>query len=423
MKIFITPITAQTEESNFLKQTISSHFGHLNLIDILNEVDIRTGFTKKFITLGSRMVLDQEDKRQKILLCSYALGTNIGLARTSQLSGMSYEGLRHIKRFYFQPDNLREVIKYLSDSALTVYDEKLLGKLSKILVSDSKQISSFSDNMVTQWHPRYKRKGVMIYWHLNKNHICIFSQLKNCTSSEVASMLNGILNHKTSLDVEGQCVDTHGQSYIGFALSFLLGFDLLPRIKNIGSATLYVPYDMDLQNIQPIIKDKIKFDLIEPYYDDCVRIVTQLRNGKSDAFSIIRQFSALNYGNPLFKALREIGRAQKTIFLCRYLHSESLRQEINAGLNIVENWNSMIKFVHYAKSIDAPSNNIDDQEVSILTLHLIQLCMTYVNIVMLQNLLKKKLLPKGQYTSSFYSHINPYGDINFSFTKRLNIGD
>lgn len=252
-----------------------------------------------------------------------ALGTNIGLARTSQLSGMSYEGLRHIKRFYFQPDNLREVIKYLSDSTLTVYDEELLGKLSKILVSDSKQISSFSDNMVTQWHPRYKRNGVMIYWHLNKNHICIFSQLKNCTSSEVASMLNGILNHKTSLDVEGQCVDTHGQSYIGFALSFLLGFDLLPRIKNIGSATLYVPYDMDLPNVQPIIKDKIKFDLIEPYYDDCVRIVTQLRNGQSDAFSIIRQFSALNYGNPLFKALREIGRAQKTIFLCRYLQSES----------------------------------------------------------------------------------------------------
>lgn len=83
----------------------------------------------------------------------------------------------------------------------------------------------------------------------------------------------------------------------------------------------------------------------------------------------------------------------------------------------------MIKFVHYAKNIDAPSNNTDDQEVSILTLHLIQLCMTYVNIVMLQNLLKKKLLPKGQYTSSFYNHINPYGDINFSFTKRLNIGD
>jgi TnpA family transposase len=30
----------------------------------------------------------------------------------------------------------------------------------------------------------------------------------------------------------------------------------------------------------------------------------------------------------------------KTIFLCQYLNSESLRREINESLNVVESWNN-----------------------------------------------------------------------------------
>ena len=34
-------------------------------------------------------------------------------------------------------------------------------------------------------------------------------------------------------------VDTHGQSAVGFAFCHLLGFELLPRLKNIGAQRLY----------------------------------------------------------------------------------------------------------------------------------------------------------------------------------------
>ena len=62
--------------------------------------------------------------------------------------------------------------------------------------------------------------------------------------------------------------------------------------------------------------------------------------------------------------MAELGRAAKTIFLCRYLRLESFRREINEGLNVVENWNSANGFVFFGKGGEIATNRIADQEVA-----------------------------------------------------------
>jgi hypothetical protein len=54
-------------------------------------------------------------------------------------------------------------------------------------------------------------------------------------------MIEGAMHHGASFDVEGNMVDTHGQSEVGFGVTRLLGFDLLPRIKQINKVKLYRP--------------------------------------------------------------------------------------------------------------------------------------------------------------------------------------
>ena len=54
-------------------------------------------------------------------------------------------------------------------------------------------------------------------------------------------MLEGLLRHCTDAEIEANYTDTHGASIVGFAFCHLLGFRLLPRLKNIGAATLYRP--------------------------------------------------------------------------------------------------------------------------------------------------------------------------------------
>lgn len=54
---------------------------------------------------------------------------------------------------------------------------------------------------------------------------------------------------------------------------------------------------------------------------------------------------------------------------------------------MVENWNSANGFIFYGKSGEIATNRLDDQEVSVLALHLLQACLVYINTLMLQDIL------------------------------------
>ena len=88
---------------------------------------------------------------------------------------------------------------------------------------------------------------------------------------------------------------------------------------------------------------------------------------------------SINLINP-----QDAENANKTIFLCKYLASESLRIEVNEGLNVVERLNSVMDFIFYGKLGQIATNNIEDQELSVLCLHLLQVCMVYINTLIIQ---------------------------------------
>jgi TnpA family transposase len=70
-----------------------------------------------------------------------------------------------------------------------------------------------------------------------------------------------------------------------------------------------------------------------------VKYATALRLGTAESESILRRFTWENVKHPTYQALQELGKVKRTIFICQYLESESLRQEIHEALNVVERWN------------------------------------------------------------------------------------
>ena len=83
----------------------------------------------------------------------------------------------------------------------------------------------------------------------------------------------------------------------------------------------------------------------------------------------------------------ELGRAQKTIFIARYLRDRDLQREINEGLNLIEAWNRVNTVIFYGKSGEFASNRRDQQQLGMLALHILQAALVYVNTLMIQDIL------------------------------------
>ena len=242
-------------------------------------------------------------------------------------------------------------------------------------------------------------------------------------------MIEGVLRHDTEMDVEKQYVDTHAQSEVGFAFCYLLGFALLPRLKNIKKQRLYRPHKGEPQkyaNLQPILTRPINWEIIEQQYDQLIKFATALRLGTADAESILRRFTKSNVQHPTYKALCELGKALKTVFLCDYLQLETLRREIQQGLNVVENWNSANDFILYGKGGEFASNRLEDQEILMLALHLLQVSLVYVNMLMIQQVLadpgwqdRLTAVDLRALSPLKWQHVNPYGTFTLSMKERL----
>jgi TnpA family transposase len=95
-------------------------------------------------------------------------------------------------------------------------------------------------------------------------------------------MIEGVLRHCTDMTVTKNYVDTHGQSEVAFALTHLLGFQLMPRMNGIQRQRLYLPNNDDASaypHLQQVLTRGIQWDLIRQQYDEMVKYTTALRLG------------------------------------------------------------------------------------------------------------------------------------------------
>lgn len=431
-RIHLAPLDRQAEPPNTeaLKREIGRRWSDVELIDIIKEVDLRLKFTAAFHTTASRETLEPTVLQRRLLLCLFGIGTNIGLKRVaSQQPSVSFDELRYVKRRFVQKDALRAAIAEIVNGTFAIRHPAIWGDATTACASDSKQFGAYDQNLMTEWHARYGGRGIMIYWHVEKNSTCIYSQLRRCSSSEVAAMMEDVLRHCTEMEIERQYVDSHGQSEVAFAFSYILGFDLLPRLKAIAKQKLYLPANGDAEryaHLEPILTRAIKWDLIGQQYDEIIKYTTALRLGTAEPEAILRRFTRSDVSHPTYLALVELGKAVKTIFLCRYLHDESLRREIHEGLNVVENWNSANDFIFYGEHGEFTTNRVEDQELAVLSLHLLQACLVYVNTLFIQEVLAEptwqaRMTPDDWrgLTPLIYHHVNPYGRIELDMARRL----
>lgn len=434
--IILTDLDALPEPRNLrrLKSEVRERWGMVPLLDMLTETALRTGCLDAFAPAGTRSGVPDAALFQRLLLTVYAYGTNTGIrAVAAGDHGHSEDELRYIRRRYMTVQSCRQAARVIANATFTARQSWLWGEGSTAVASDSTHFKAWDQNIFTEWHSRYRngKRGVLIYWTVEKGGaMAVHSQLLECSASEVHAMVEGAMRHGTDMEVESSYVDTHGQSFIGFGITRLLGFDLLPRIKQINKCKLYLPAAGDLDRyprLKPALTNPIRWELIENNYDLMMRYATAIRLGTASTEAILRRFNS-QVTHPAYSAMLEVGRAQRTIFIARYLRDRELQREINAGLNVVENYNGVNDYIFFGKSGELSSNRREEQEISMICLQILQSCLGYVNTLMIQDTLAEpewadRLGDADQrgLTPLFTVNMTPYGEIQLNLDRRLNL--
>lgn len=357
---------ARQEQPTNLKEvenSIAELMPERNLLDMLAFADHHTGFTRHFGHIsGSEPKM--ADARGRYLLTLFTYGCNLGPSQAARHLG----GL--VSRQTLGSINQKHVTAKKLDSAredvLNRYNRFSLPKFwgnGSHVSADGTKFDLSEQNLMAEYHIRYGGYGGIAYYHVSDLYIALFSHFIACGTWEAVYIIDGLLKNKSDIQPEIVHADTQGQSTPVFGLSYLLGIELQPRIRNIKDLIFFRPdKNTRYKYIDNLFQESVDWELIETHWQDLIQVVLSIKAGKILPSTLLRKLGNYSRKNRLYLAYRELGRVIRTIFLLKYISDPKLRAEINRETNKVESFNGFIKWINFGGEGTLRENDPEEQD-------------------------------------------------------------
>jgi TnpA family transposase len=199
--------------------------------------------------------------------------------------------------------------------------------------------------------------------------------------SEAVYILDGLLKNRSDIQPDTVHADTQGPSTPVFGLAYLLGIELMPRIRHWKGMKLFRPSKTSRYKlIDSLFTDVIDWPLIETHLADMLRVVLSIRAGRITASTLLRKLGTYSRKNRLYQAFQELGRVVRTAFLRRYVNDVELRRIIQAATNKSEAFNAFVQWLFFGGERLIAENDRDRQRKLIKYNHLVASCLIFHNV-------------------------------------------
>ena len=429
-RIILTPFEGESEDTPLSNQ-IQSMLPHLQLAELLHEVDSWTNFSLRFEhAAGSTSRVENLNQHLYAVLLSQA--RNIDFYQMVDVVDISYSQLLWANNWYVRQDTLQaatnDLVNYQYSRPLSHYWGD--GRFSS---SDGQRFAVAVRTQNATPLPRYFGFGrglTFLTWTSNQ-YTQYGTLVTPPTHGEASYTLDKILDNETELDIKEHTTDTGGYTDMIFGLFDLLGMQFAPRLKDISDTSLYcIDPKNAYRHIPSIITRKINLSLIRQHWDDMLRVAASLKLKWVTASLLIRKLQAFPRQHILTRALQEYGRLVKTIFILRYFHSEAYRRRIGTQLNKGEKLHTLRAYLHSANRGRIRKKYPDEHVNQANCLNLITNAITVWNTVYMQ-LAIDHLRGRGQeiteedlvhLSPARFEHINIYGKYSFDISVPLSNG-
>lgn len=198
-----------------------------------------------------------------------------------------------------------------------------------------------------EYNAKYgKRPGASIYGFLSNRFASFFSRMIQASESEAPYVLDGLLHNESSVDIHEHATDTAGATETTFSMFHTFGYRLIPRIRNLGNRKLFViDPDPAYEPLNALIAGAVNMKVIEHHWEEVLRLKASIGAGLVPPSVILKKLAASPRQNRLNQALREMGRIERSIFICDWLLDTKLRRRSHAILNKGESRHALARAV------------------------------------------------------------------------------
>ena len=378
--------------------TNSPFYGQLpgiGVADLLRFVAEKTNFLSAFTHVLGRYVKQDADSRH-VLACVVAMGTNMGLWKMAEVSGLSYSALVTTARNFLRAETLHTGNDEIANATakLSMFDQYDIG--------DLKHSSSDGQRIETQIHTINARHGSK-YFGLNKgvsactlvtNHVPCNARIIGTHEHESHFVFDILYNNTTDIRPERHSTDTHGTNQVNFFLLFFAGYQFAPRYRDLHKkmASL-VGFQHPNHYAHYLIKPARKtFDaLIVKEWPNIQRILASLVQKDVTQATVVRKLSSYARQNQTKKGLWELDNVLRSIYILDFIDDSGLRQSVQKALNRGEAYHRMRRAISYVNSGKFRVKTEAEQQIWNECSRLIANAIIYYNTLLLSRVYEQKL--------------------------------
>jgi TnpA family transposase len=136
----------------------------------------------------------------------------------------------------------------------------------------------------------------------------------------------------------------------------------MPRMRGISDVTFYRPAkSFRYEHIDALFTGDVDWDLIATHARD-MQVVLSIQAGRVMPSMLLRKLSTYNRRSLLYRAFRELGRVERTLFLLRYISNTEVRRVIRAETTKIETYNEFLDWVSFGGPVIKSGDPVEQEK-------------------------------------------------------------
>jgi TnpA family transposase len=365
-----------------LRAAVDARLPRLDLPELILEMDARTGFASHF-THASENASRADKIATTVCAVLVAEATNTGF---EPLIRGDVPALRRSRFSWVKQNFLRAETLTAANAALVAAQNAIPLARSwgggEVASADGLRFVVPVRTIHSGPNPRYfgRERGVTWYNLASNQFTGLNAVTVPGTLRDSLHLLAVVLEQETELQPTEIMTDTAGYTDTIFGIFHLLGYQFSPRIADVGGARFWrVDQKADYGILNDLACNKINLRLITEHWDDLLRLAGSLKLGVVRAGGLTRTLQTNDRPTKLARALQELGRLIKTLYLLRFIDDDSYRRRILIQLNRGEGRHQLARVLFHGKRGELRQRYREGQEDQLGALGLV------VNLVVLWN--------------------------------------